>query len=231
MEEVSSYKEANRLLGAHDDEVFGRVGAGRGFADDVGRVRQMVAQAKHAVAADLILTGREGQVRAVGENRADARGDVLERNAVVRGDARRSDRRVDGGDDGQIASVAVDHVVEEPHRDDERGREAEGRKPRTAPDDDRAVRESPDDEDDPEGRHQKGEPEAEADGQPIQTTAEATNIPKGILQMVLGCFAVYSALFATGYYLYGSWLPAVILTVVFAVSASALVLTIVKKAK
>ena len=73
--------------------------------------------------------------------------------------------------------------------------------------------------------------EAEADGQPIQTTAEATNIPKGILQMVLGCFSVYSALFATGYYLYGSWVPAVILTVVFVVSATTLTLTIVKKSK
>lgn len=73
--------------------------------------------------------------------------------------------------------------------------------------------------------------EAEADGQPIQTTAEATNIPKGILQMVLGCFSVYSALFATGYYLYGSWISAVILTVVFVASATTLTLTIVKKSK
>lgn len=95
------HKRQKRLFGTHDDEVFGRVGARGGFADYVGRVRQMVAQAKHSVAADLVFTGREGKVRTVGEDRADARRDALERNAVVRGDARRSDRRVNGGDDGR----------------------------------------------------------------------------------------------------------------------------------
>jgi hypothetical protein len=37
--------------------------------------------------------------------------------------------------------------------------------------------------------------------------------------MVAGCFAVYSALFATGYWIYGRTLPAVILSGVAAGSA------------
>ncbi|NOZ09121.1 MAG: Na+:solute symporter [FCB group bacterium] len=40
------------------------------------------------------------------------------------------------------------------------------------------------------------------------------DVPRGILNMILGCFAVYSALFATGYWIYGNWLPAVLLTVI-----------------
>ncbi len=42
---------------------------------------------------------------------------------------------------------------------------------------------------------------------------DSWNVPRGILNMVLGCFGVYSALFATGYWIYGNRLPAVLLTV------------------
>ncbi|MBN1591565.1 MAG: Na+:solute symporter, partial [Pirellulales bacterium] len=44
------------------------------------------------------------------------------------------------------------------------------------------------------------------------------NVPRGILAMVVGCFAVYSAMFATGCWIYGRHLPAVVLTGVAIVS-------------
>ena len=40
--------------------------------------------------------------------------------------------------------------------------------------------------------------------------------------MVLGCMAVYSALFGTGYWIYGQTTPAIGYTLLFAVSAIAL---------
>lgn len=73
--------------------------------------------------------------------------------------------------------------------------------------------------------------EAAAEGQPIQTTAEATNIPKGILQMVLACFTVYSALFATGFYIYSEFVTAGILTAIFVCSAAALLASLLVKPK
>jgi Na+/proline symporter len=51
---------------------------------------------------------------------------------------------------------------------------------------------------------------------------DAVNLPRGILCMVLGCALVYSALFSTGFWLYGQVLPAVILTFAALVSAVAL---------
>jgi SSS family solute:Na+ symporter len=51
---------------------------------------------------------------------------------------------------------------------------------------------------------------------------DAVNLPRGILCMVLGCALVYSALFATGFWLYGQTGPAAILTTVAVVSAIAL---------
>ncbi len=50
----------------------------------------------------------------------------------------------------------------------------------------------------------------------------AWEVPAGILRMVLGCFAIYGALFATGFWIYGNTVPAVILTVVTVTSAVAL---------
>lgn len=45
------------------------------------------------------------------------------------------------------------------------------------------------------------------------------DVPQGILCMVLGCFAVYSTLFATGYWIYGNTMPAALLTGVAVLSA------------
>jgi len=60
---------------------------------------------------------------------------------------------------------------------------------------------------------------AEADGDPIEQPGARWTVPLGILCMVAGCFAVYSALFATGYWLYGNYVPAAILTVVAVLAA------------
>ncbi len=45
----------------------------------------------------------------------------------------------------------------------------------------------------------------------ITPADDAVNIPRGILCMLLGCTAVYSVLFATGFYLYGEALNALVL--------------------
>ncbi|MGD8451504.1 MAG: Na+:solute symporter [Phycisphaerae bacterium] len=65
--------------------------------------------------------------------------------------------------------------------------------------------------------------DAERDGEPI-TGAERghANLPRGILCMVVGCLAIYSALFGTGYWIYGDHVPAAVLTAVFAVATVAL---------
>jgi Na+/proline symporter len=55
---------------------------------------------------------------------------------------------------------------------------------------------------------------AQQDGEPIAETATQGDLPRGILCMVAGCFAVYSAVFAAGYYMYGKMIPAVICTAV-----------------
>jgi solute:Na+ symporter, SSS family len=66
--------------------------------------------------------------------------------------------------------------------------------------------------------------DAERDGETI-TGAEKgrSNLPAGILCMVIGCLAVYSALFATGFWIYGQYLPAVVLTVIAIASTVALI--------
>ncbi len=63
---------------------------------------------------------------------------------------------------------------------------------------------------------------SKTDGDPITQTAERGVLPIGVLCMVLGCFAVYSALFATGEWMYGHYLTASVLTVVSAVAAASL---------
>lgn len=55
---------------------------------------------------------------------------------------------------------------------------------------------------------------AKTDGDPIVKTATGGDLPRGILCMVLGCLAVYSAVFAVGYYLYGQLMVGVIFTVI-----------------
>jgi Flp pilus assembly pilin Flp len=66
--------------------------------------------------------------------------------------------------------------------------------------------------------------QAQRDGETI-TGPEAGrwNLPTGILCMVFGCFAVYSALFGTGYWIYGNTTPAVGYTVLFVVSSITLI--------
>ena len=57
-----------------------------------------------------------------------------------------------------------------------------------------------------------------------ETPAETpVNIPRGILCMVLGCIAVYSVLFGTGYWLYGQAVPAAVLVTLAASSAAGIV--------
>lgn len=63
---------------------------------------------------------------------------------------------------------------------------------------------------------------AEAAGRPIPTKDLHSEIPKGILGMVFACMAVYSALFATGYWIYGRYGYAVFLSVL-AIAASVVV--------
>ena len=48
---------------------------------------------------------------------------------------------------------------------------------------------------------------AAQDGEPFEETALKGDLPLGILCMVLGCMAVYSAIFAVGLYLYSTTLP------------------------
>ena len=51
-------------------------------------------------------------------------------------------------------------------------------------------------------------------GSQISTKEDSTNLPLGILSMFVGCVAVYGLLFATGYWLYANYLPAIILTII-----------------
>ena len=61
---------------------------------------------------------------------------------------------------------------------------------------------------------------AAADGDPIAEDGDGAGIGLGIACMIVGSVAVYSALFATGYWLYARTLPAIVLTVVSAASAA-----------
>ncbi len=65
----------------------------------------------------------------------------------------------------------------------------------------------------------------EKNGNPITEKATRGDLPLGILCMVAGVFAVYSTVFASGYYLYGKWVPAIISTLIAVVS----VLFLIKK--
>ena len=64
---------------------------------------------------------------------------------------------------------------------------------------------------------------AAAAGEPLPTDpAEDWTVPRGILAMTAGVLAVYSALFATGYWLYGRTSLAALLTAVAVVAAAGL---------
>jgi len=58
----------------------------------------------------------------------------------------------------------------------------------------------------------------EKDGNPITEKATRGDLPLGILCMIAGVFAVYGTVFASGYYLYGKWIPAIIATLIAGLS-------------
>ena len=66
---------------------------------------------------------------------------------------------------------------------------------------------------------QKVVQEAQQDHEPIEERTEAWDVPWGILCMFLGVIAVYSALFATGQWIYGRYGLALSLTIVTILSA------------
>ena len=55
---------------------------------------------------------------------------------------------------------------------------------------------------------------ARDEGDPVDEGEVGWDVPAGILCMVIGCFAVYGTLFATGYWVYGNTVPAIVLTLV-----------------
>jgi SSS family solute:Na+ symporter len=59
---------------------------------------------------------------------------------------------------------------------------------------------------------------ARDDKDPIEERTAQWDVPAGILCMVFGCFAIYSTLFATGYWIYGNFTPAVVLTLIAVVT-------------
>jgi Na+/proline symporter len=63
---------------------------------------------------------------------------------------------------------------------------------------------------------------AAADGETLGTGA-GSDVPLGLLCMLLGCVAVYGALFATGYFIYGKTMVAVTLSAVTAIATVLLV--------
>jgi len=65
--------------------------------------------------------------------------------------------------------------------------------------------------------------EAERDGEGLAAIGSAEwNVPSGILAMLLGCLAIYCALFATGYWIYGKPATAGLLTVISTCASFAL---------
>ena len=65
--------------------------------------------------------------------------------------------------------------------------------------------------------------DARADHEDLEATKGAWEVPLGILCMALGCIAVYGALFATGYIIYGNYVPAVVLIVAAAIASVLLI--------
>ena len=57
----------------------------------------------------------------------------------------------------------------------------------------------------------------------VTPKADAVNIPRGILCMLLGCIAVYSVLFGTGFWLYGQTLNATMLVAIALAAAAGIV--------
>lgn len=61
--------------------------------------------------------------------------------------------------------------------------------------------------------------EASQENITLQDGSQKWSVPSGIIAMLVGCVLIYSALFATGYWIYGETTTALILTVVAAIAA------------
>ena len=61
--------------------------------------------------------------------------------------------------------------------------------------------------------------EAKEDNVEIVKTNEKWSVPSGIKAMLSGVVLIYSIMFATGYWIYGEYQLAIILTIVVALSA------------
>jgi len=70
---------------------------------------------------------------------------------------------------------------------------------------------------------------AEAAGERVDDIEEKWDLPRGILCMVFGCLMVYSALFATGLWMYRNYVKATAMTIVTIVSTSLLIKFIFRK--
>ena len=70
---------------------------------------------------------------------------------------------------------------------------------------------------------EKVQRDAAAAGESLEHLGNGWRVPQGILCMVLGCAAIYSTLFATGYWLYGRFGTALILSLVAVVATLLLV--------
>ena len=67
--------------------------------------------------------------------------------------------------------------------------------------------------------------EAVQEDDPVETPGQGWDVPVGIICMVMGCLGVYSALFATGYWIYGRSLAAALLSAVALASTVVLIRT------
>ena len=52
---------------------------------------------------------------------------------------------------------------------------------------------------------------AEMSAEDLKSSSKGWNVPQGILCMFIGAFAIYGALFSTGYFIYGETLQGVLL--------------------
>lgn len=71
----------------------------------------------------------------------------------------------------------------------------------------------------------KVEQQGRAEGVEWNNTGKKWSVPSGILAMIVGTVLIYSILFATGYWIYGRWMPASILTAIAVVSGTFLIMT------
>ncbi len=66
---------------------------------------------------------------------------------------------------------------------------------------------------------------AAAEGEPLGDVPQTWSVPMGLFCMMLGSMAVYAAILASGYWIYGDFLPAALLTALAAVGATLLLWT------